>query len=175
VGYATSITLDSFDNPHITYTAARPWVGDEDNLKYAYWTGENWNIQTVDSEGDVGEYPSIALQNNNPHISYYDSTNGNLKYAYWTGENWNIQTVDSEGDVGKYTSIAIDALGNIYISYYDGTNGDLKCAKFLSGATRTESQEFLDLLLLTLVIASVAGAFVFLLRKRSCYSKYNPT
>jgi len=41
-----------------------------------------WSIETVDSAGDVGAVSSIVVDNDdNPHISYYDWSNGDLKYA----------------------------------------------------------------------------------------------
>ena len=43
-------------------------------MKYAEWTGSAWSIQTVDSEGRVGDYTSIALDSKgHPWISYYDN------------------------------------------------------------------------------------------------------
>jgi hypothetical protein len=78
VGGSSSITLDSGDNPHISYYDN--WRGD---LKHARWTGSVWSIETVDSDGNVGYDTSIALDSSDsPHISYSDYNKGDLKYAH---------------------------------------------------------------------------------------------
>ena len=46
VGEFTSIALDPTGKPCISYYD----IGNGD-LKFARWTGSNWNIQTVDAEG----------------------------------------------------------------------------------------------------------------------------
>ena len=100
-----AVALDATGRPHISYGL--------DGLKYARWTGSDWQIETVDSEG--GGSTSLALDADGwPHISYQDGTNDDLKYARWTGSEWQIQTVDSEADinVGWYTSLALDTDDN---------------------------------------------------------------
>ena len=91
---------------------------------------------------DVGWYTSIALDNlGNPHISYYDYTNGDLKYAFWEGSvfpaaggAWNISTLQSVGDVGRFTSLEIYQPDNTrHLCYYDYTNKDLMYARYSGG------------------------------------------
>jgi len=83
VGYDDSLAVDSYGSPHIAYFAGDP-MGD---LRLASRDGSVWDIQdieTVDSDGVVGLFTSIALDptTGDPRISYYDSTNGDLKFAY---------------------------------------------------------------------------------------------
>ena len=63
-------------------------------------------------------HPLPLDANGNPHISYYDVTNGDLKYAFFDTA-WHIETVDTNGDAGKFTSLALDADSKPHISYYD--------------------------------------------------------
>ena len=85
----------------------------------------NWHVQTVDSEGDVGKYTSLAFDSNdNPCISYIasgDYPNGVLKYARWTGSSWDIQNVTTffEDNYG-YTSLALGYNDYPHISFYNG-------------------------------------------------------
>ncbi len=98
-----------------------------------------WSTETVDNEGVVGWFTSIALDSSNrPHISYSDLENFDLKYARWTGSSWFIQTVDSAENVGWHTSIALDENGNPHISYQDYWNKNLKYARWTGSSWSIE-------------------------------------
>ena len=62
LGY-TSIALDASGNPHISYHD-----GYNNDLKYAAFNGSIWDVNTVDSEGNVGAYTSIALDANSKAV-----------------------------------------------------------------------------------------------------------
>ena len=108
-----------------------------------------WQIETVDSEGDVGKNNSIAIDSSgNVHISYDDSTNGNLNLMYATNASgsWVVTTVDRRIDtwaISRDISIAVDSSDKVHISYlyglsYDDDN-DLKYATNASGSWVTET------------------------------------
>lgn len=140
VGKYTSLALDRNGRPHISYCLYDPFSRHCEDLKYAHFDGTAWQIETVDSTGDVGDYTSLALDaSDHPHISYYDHTNNDLKYTHFGSSAWQIEIVDSVGNVGMYTFLALDASDSPHISYYDFTNGGLKYARFDSAYWQIET------------------------------------
>ncbi len=78
VGYYPSLALDGEDRPHISYHD-----DDNDALKYAYYDGSAWQIETLEG-GNVGWYTSLSLDGDgHPHIAHYDVSMGDLRYTWW--------------------------------------------------------------------------------------------
>jgi hypothetical protein len=83
IGKYASLGLDSSNQPHISYYFFDSEGTHEGDLMYARKVGGVWEKYTVDSDGDVGLFTSIAIDGADlPHISYYDKTLGELKYAF---------------------------------------------------------------------------------------------
>jgi hypothetical protein len=115
---ALSMDLDRFGRPHLGYYEA-----ENRDLKYAYYDGVAWKIESVDVEGDVGAYTSLMLdQAGRPHISYYNHTTRDLKYAYYNGSDWINELVDGQDYAGRHSSLALDSSGHPHISYYHYRN-----------------------------------------------------
>ena len=128
VGNHCSIAVDDSNRAHISYNGSAP-----SGLRYAKWTGSDWNIKTVDSIHWGVTWTSIALDSSGyPHISYREIGNiKGLKYARLTGTGWELERVEtSPTGVGAYSSIAIDDSGRPHIAYGTGTGANLRYAFF---------------------------------------------
>ena len=144
MGYFTSIQLDNQGHPRISYYHYHDETGAYSlHLKYAYFDGTNWYIQTVDQRTNTGKYNAIAVDaSGNPHIAYTHVGWGDLLYAYWDGKEWKFSDVDSRRKENHYLglgpSIAVDSTGNPHIAYFDTTKTAVKYAWMEKGSWKTE-------------------------------------
>ena len=135
IGQHTSLALDNTDSPVIIY-----YDSVKTDLKHATCTGDcgtedpDWSIQELQflsAIGDFGRHSSLKLEleDNYPHISYYNATGKDLWYACVNDTDGQLFfLVDSEGDVGQYSSLALTDGDLPRIAYYDRTNGAVKYA-----------------------------------------------
>lgn len=110
----TSLSLDSSSDPHVAYAVRLP-SGTDYEVRYARWTGNNWELEPVDQSG--GQGISMALGFNNiPHLSYLGEITHTLLYAYRSETGWHTELVDS-GPIHPDTSIGVEGVG-VHIAYY---------------------------------------------------------
>ncbi len=119
--FATSIALNSNDEPYIAYYA-------DGTLFLAHKTMGTWQIEEVDRTG--GMFPSLIVDpEGNPHISYYVhlvGDEGYIRYAFKKNGQWNFRIVDQLFNVPiaftgarRVTAIQMDLNCKIHIVYGD--------------------------------------------------------
>jgi hypothetical protein len=128
----TSLELDSGDNPHICYAHLSNEVVD---VKYAWWTGNSWTVETVDTIDYRLEEASLALDSRDlPHVIYieYNPDYENYEKTYWLYHRqkldsgaWSWEDLIDWSVVSVYHSIhwrdislAIDINDNPHFTYY---------------------------------------------------------
>jgi hypothetical protein len=72
----TDLTLDG-GRPHISYQVAEPQA----DLLYAWYNGDTWVLETVDTAGQAGAWCSTAIGGEYRHVAYADRSSYGLKYA----------------------------------------------------------------------------------------------
>ncbi|WP_300426116.1 chitobiase/beta-hexosaminidase C-terminal domain-containing protein [Methanobacterium sp.] len=129
-----SIAVDAAGNPHIVYYQKADSATEYPELKYAYWTGTTWHIETLEStKSGSGFYVSLVLDSSgNPHIAYSQSTPDKLKYAYKDASGWHFFDLITNIDVSYVNLVLYN--DNPQISFFHNTEERLKYA-YLNGTT----------------------------------------
>jgi hypothetical protein len=85
---------------------------------------EGWQIQLVETRGDTGYSPSIALDSDGrPHIAYVSyivHPGGNshrLYHLYWDGVRWHTELIAVADDISGTVSLALDSNDRPHIAY----------------------------------------------------------
>jgi len=142
--HMTSIAIDASGNPRISYYLEETPEGHYALLlKYAYFDGKTWYVQTLDHHITRGKFNSIAVDpSGNPHIAYSDQGVGDLRYDHFDGSTWESKVPDSRRKDNNYVgignSIALDTAGNPVIAYLDITRRTVKLARWTGKLWETE-------------------------------------
>jgi hypothetical protein len=140
----TSVQVDAKGNPHISYYQEESADGTYAlHLKYAFFDGKIWYIETVNRKFATGKFNSIALDSSGrPHIAYSFAGLGDLGYVFWDGSQWIYKVPDTRRThnnyVGNGNSIALDSTGNPHIAYFDLNNRKIKYTRWTGTAWQTE-------------------------------------
>ncbi len=129
-GKFNAMASDAEGHEHLAYANVA-----EGDMRYAYWDGEEWTRETVESQKQAGGYVGFSAaitldQSGAPHLAYSDVTHHLIKYAVRKNGRWLIEAVDRISNVAypDRNSIALDENGQPYITYYDSGHGILKLA-----------------------------------------------
>lgn len=110
------LAIDADGVPHVAY-----FQEDTDDLFYAVRGAGGWIEETVDTEGEVGWEPCMALDGaGTAHIAYEDRVNGVLRYARRVAPGaWEISVIDDGPDARTPCAIAVDDRGHRHVAYRD--------------------------------------------------------
>jgi hypothetical protein len=117
-GFFNSVVTDSNGKLHIISYRDDA----QEDLKYTTNESGSWQTTTIESNQNVGQYCSVAIDSaDGLHVSYHKNEGNDLKYAYKAAGSSSWSNVIVDGTGGKYTSIAIDSNDNPHITYRDST------------------------------------------------------
>lgn len=149
VGLWSSVAFDRFGRPGISYQDLGDGI-DYNNfhmrdLKYAYFSGSAWEIETVEKDGG-GYYTDLLFDDEgHPAIAFcgnLDEYTQPVKFALRGDYGWEIHTVDAAEECAEGSlSARKRPLGGFGIAYYDNRNQDLKYASYFGGFWHVETVE----------------------------------
>ncbi len=136
-GFFTSIGVGEDGIPVISFYNGSLLGGLDLNVARCFnATCVNGFITTVDEDGDVGQFSSLAIGSDGlPVISYYDATNLELKFAKCLNASCSLSRTTTVASslgaigVGSFSSVAVARNGFPIISYYNNATSNLRVAQ----------------------------------------------
>lgn len=117
--YGSTLAFDNAGNPLVA------WYHPVDfDVMYATKSGGIWNVETVDSAGDVGYNARLFVDpQNHPVIVYTDVTNAAIKIARHDGAGWQFTSL--AGGYYEFNDAAMDTAGNLHLTASKNSLGDV--------------------------------------------------
>lgn len=152
VGSETYMRFDPDGVPWVAYQdttgidlEVAKYVGSGGNCDTLAAGSDAWDCTTVDANGEVGYFISMAFNSKGvPSIVYSKgiSSNQDLWIATFVGSGgncddtggsdaWQCTAIATTDNIGTYPSIDFDASDVAWISYRDETGGDLELARYV--------------------------------------------
>jgi hypothetical protein len=143
MAYATSIALDAQDRPRISFYEEFGLGLLKTRLRFVSWTGEYWELRTIDADEGSGKFQSLALNEAGlPRVAYANvrSETSGLRFASWDGRQWSVERLEGrEAPIPMYSVAMALAPGDIpHIVYSDQRNRLIKHAVKRDGKWRME-------------------------------------
>ncbi len=120
----TDIAVSDLDTIHYVF-----YDENRNCLRYQsrHLNGTAWASDSIDCDTlKVGQWPSLVLDGEVPHVAYYDDTGLQLKYAFRDPLTriWEIDTVYTRipSGVGKFCSLKLNSAGLPKIAFLDEQN-----------------------------------------------------
>ena len=131
--FGVALAVDDDGRLHVAYHDGERDLnmsGTGADLLYAVLEAGAWKIEAVHTDGDIGKFPSIALDSSGrPHITYLERTGeetATIRYAYDNGEEWIFDSIDALDDLElafigarRTTAVALDEDDNAHVAYSD--------------------------------------------------------
>ncbi len=145
ISFYTSIALDANDNPHISYYE---YWGTGENYELALrtigWTGDHWEVMTIDATPGSGKFNSMATASTGlSQIAYANvkSENAGLRYAAWNGTSWTVTVLEGVAEPHPVYSVALvlDDRDAPHIAFTDLTDNIVKYATRNAGKWEIQS------------------------------------
>ena len=116
------------DNPRVTYTQP---VGMPIGLRYAYWDGEEWQIESIVPSGG-GNFNTLLADNaGNPNVVYVNDSSRSIRYAVRKGTEWTIDDIAEGTDCDAY----VGPDGKFHVSFAKINNDGLDYAISTAGGS----------------------------------------